>query len=132
MAKQYFEDTQTAEVVLRSYNLPLKGQLLLACGKCQRKLQQGENHKLSSLKKLLKRQAKQDPVSLRLHVLKVPCLKLCPKNGVTVCTPAQVARHACSIVRSVDDVTALYEQCKTEQGLTQLSHPEQSQAGLLA
>jgi len=94
---------------LRSYPLPLRGDLLLACGKCQRKLKHGEDPEgLSSLKKLLKKQGKQDGV--RLHVLKVPCLKMCPKGGVTVCTPAQVARHECSIVRDADEVADLYSQ----------------------
>ena len=98
---------------LRSYDLPLNGQLLLACGKCQRKLKHGDNPAhLASLKKLLKLQRKHD--DLRLRVLKAPCLKMCPKGGVTVCTPAQVARHECSILRTAEDVAILYEQCRAE------------------
>jgi hypothetical protein len=93
---------------LRSYPLPLRGDLLLVCGKCQRKLKKGDDPDgLSSLKKLLKKQG-----GLRPHVLKVPCLKMCPKGGVTVCTPDQVARHECSIIRDAEDVAGLFVQMK--------------------
>jgi hypothetical protein len=37
----------------------------------------------------------------------VPCLKMCPKGGVTVCTQAQLALGECSIVRTKEDVEAL-------------------------
>ena len=107
MAKPHLDE------VLRSYNLPLRGEILLVCGKCQRKLKHGyDPANLGSLKKLLKKQGKQD--DFRIRLLKVPCLKMCPKGGVTVCTPSQVARHECSIIRSTDDVTALYKQCRAD------------------
>ena len=108
---------------LRSYELPLRGELLLVCGKCQRKLKHGHDPaKLASLKKLLKKQRDDDNFSIRL--LKVPCLKMCPKGGVTVCTPAQLARHQCSIVRSGEDVALLYEQCRAESLAEESGEPE--------
>ncbi len=113
--KSLLEVGRAVEGELRSYELPLKGQLLLACGKCQRKLKHGDDPAgLSSLKKLLKRASKAEVDGMRLHVLKVPCLKMCPKGGVTVCTAAQVARHECAILRSAEDAADLYAQCKAE------------------
>jgi hypothetical protein len=99
---------------MRSYPGPWKGQFLLACGKCQRKLRKSQADDFISLKKLLTRERKKHPAGLRLRVLNVPCLKMCPKDAVTVCTPAQVARHECSIVSIPRDVPALYQQCKLE------------------
>ncbi len=99
---------------LRSYELPLKGQLLLACGKCQRKLKKGDDPEgLASFKKLVKKTAKQSPTAPRIHILRVPCLDMCPKGGLTVCTPAQVAHHECSILRTQDDITTLVESLST-------------------
>ena len=99
---------------LRSYELPLKGQLLLACGKCQRKLKKGDDPEgLASFKKLLKKAAKQSPTAPRIHILRVPCLDMCPKAGIAVCTPAQVARHECSILRTKDDINVLVDAFST-------------------
>ena len=108
---------------LRSYDLPLRDNLLLACGKCQRKLKHGhDGGDLASLKKLLKQQGKHD--GFRLRVLKVPCLKMCPKGGITVCTPAQVARHECSILRTAEDVAILHEQCRADSLAKESGEPE--------
>ncbi len=116
MSKKHPQEvSQATGRELRSYKLPSKGQVLLACGKCQRKLKDGHDPDgLSSLKKLLKRSGKLDVDGTRLQVLKVPCLKMCPKGGVTVCTAGQVKRHECSILRSAEDTAALYAQCKAE------------------
>ena len=115
MAKKHLAPVLSAEPLLRSYDLPLKGQLLLACGKCQRKLKKGDDPEgLGSLRKLLKQQAKADPLAIRLRILRVPCLKMCPKGGVTVMTAGQVERHECSIVRTAEDVADLYAASKAE------------------
>lgn len=96
---------------VRSYPAPWKGELLLACRKCQKKLKhEGEKNGISKLSKALKKRARHDENAPRLHVLDVPCLKMCPEGGITVCTRRQLARGECSIVRSLDDVDALYQQ----------------------
>jgi hypothetical protein len=85
---------------LRSYRAPWKGQLVLVCRKCQRKLK-----KSSGIAKVAKGLKKQE--GPKLHIIQVPCLKMCPKGGVTVCTQGQLARGECSIVRSKEDLEAL-------------------------
>jgi hypothetical protein len=90
---------------IRSYRAPWKGQLLLICRKCQRKLKHsGKKKGLAKLGKTLKKDGPQ------LHVIEVSCLQLCPKGGVTVCTQQQLARGECSIVRTGADVDSLLEQ----------------------
>jgi predicted metal-binding protein len=93
---------------VRSYPAPWKGQLLLVCRKCQRKLKHsGKKNGLAKLAKGLKKRARHDEDGPKLHVIQVPCLKMCPKGGVTVCTQGQLARGECSIVRTAKDVEAL-------------------------
>jgi predicted metal-binding protein len=95
---------------VRTYQAPWKGELLLVCRKCQKKLKRGGKSSISKLSKVLKRRARHDENASRWHVLEVPCLKMCPEGGITVCTQRQIGRGECSIVRSSDDVDALYEQ----------------------
>jgi hypothetical protein len=95
---------------LRSYPAPWKGELLLVCRKCQKRLKHdGEKSGISKLSKTLKKRARQDENAPRLHVLEVPCLKMCPEGGITVCTQRQLGRGECSIVRSRNDIDALYQ-----------------------
>ena len=96
---------------VRSYQAPWKGELLLVCRKCQKKLKHdGKKNGISKLSKALKRRARHDENAPRLHVLEVPCLKMCPEGGITICTQRQLGRGECSIVRSKADVDALYRQ----------------------
>jgi predicted metal-binding protein len=99
------------ELVMRSYRAPWKGKLILVCKKCQRKLKHaGKKTGVAKLSKALKKRAKRDPDGLKLHVIEVPCLKLCPKGGVTVCTQRQLGRGECSIIRTGADLDALVEE----------------------
>jgi hypothetical protein len=99
------------EEAMRSYPAPWKGELLLVCRKCQKKLKHdGQRNGISKLSKALKKRARHDEHAPALHVLQVPCMKMCPKGGVTVCTQRQLGRGECSIVRSQADVDALYQQ----------------------
>jgi predicted metal-binding protein len=99
---------------LRIYREPWKGQLVLACGKCQKKLKKnGGKQGVASLKKSLKQRSHTDP-ALRLRVATISCLKLCPKGGVTVCTQGQVGRGECSIVYTQEDVDKLYATIQSE------------------
>ncbi len=101
---------------LRSYLLPKRGTLLLTCGKCQRRLKHdGDPHNIVPLKKTLKQMRRQSQADIRLNVLKVPCLRLCPRDGITICTPAQVVRGECSIVRSPDDLRLIIDACAEQQ-----------------
>ena len=102
-------------VRLKSYKGPWKGQLLLACGKCQRKLKgDDDEHGLGKLKKALKQRAKKDATGLQFMVVRTQCLKVCPKRGVAVCTQAQTGLGQCSIVRTGADLDLLYAECKAD------------------
>lgn len=91
---------------LKSYPTTWEGQLVLACRKCQKKLKQDEQlHSLSKLKKTIKRHNKEHPERL-LHVINVPCMDLCPKDGVTVCCPGRDAGQL-SILRSPEGIRLL-------------------------
>ena len=106
-------ETLTRKRPLKNYPAPWKGQILLACSKCQKKLRrQTSGEGLARLAKMLKRRTRQDQDRFRLKVIKTPCLKLCPKGGVTVCTQAQLGRGECTILRSSEDVELLYHDCK--------------------
>jgi hypothetical protein len=100
---------------VRGYRAPWKGQLVLACRKCQKKLKRsGKKNWLAKLTKTLRKRARQNGDELRLHIIDVSCLKLCPKDGITLCTQAQIARQECSIVRTKADVDSLLDQFKVQ------------------
>ncbi len=98
---------------LRSYPARWKGIPLLVCNKCQRKLKGSGGH-LLELKKVLKKLAKDDPEQTKLHILSVPCMKICPKGGITVCTQEQFSQTppAITVLYTEGDVAGLYQQCK--------------------
>jgi hypothetical protein len=97
---------------LRSYRGPWKGQLVLVCRKCQKKIKHsGTKNKLVKLSKTLKKQARRQESGVEIDTVGVSCLGMCPKGGVTVCTGQLLARHECLILRSQGDVDALIEQC---------------------
>jgi predicted metal-binding protein len=105
------------EQLLRSYQGAWKGELVLICSKCQKKVKhKGGNKKLAKLGKTLRKRASRH-AGLEIAPREVACLKMCPKDGVTVCTSTQAARHECSIVRSVSDLDSLLDRCASEQGL---------------
>jgi hypothetical protein len=97
---------------LRSYRGPWKGQLVLVCRKCQKKIKHtSPKNKLAKLSKTLKKRARQQESDAEISTVGVPCLGMCPKGGITVSTGQLLARHECLILRSLDDVDALIEQC---------------------
>jgi hypothetical protein len=96
--------------LLRTYRAPWKGQIVLVCRKCQKKLHGGKKNRIARLGKELKKQALQEEDGPRLRVIQVSCLKVCPKGGVTVCTQSQLARNECCIVRTPADLDALIGQ----------------------
>jgi predicted metal-binding protein len=102
-----------SQALVRTYPAPWKGQLVMVCRKCQDKLNHGgKKNGLTKLKKALKKRARLDEDGLRLYVVDVSCLKMCPKGGVTVCTQQQLEDEECSIMRTRADVNALLLQCK--------------------
>jgi predicted metal-binding protein len=105
--------TMQNQSALRTYRAPWRGQLVLVCRKCQKKLKHsGKKNGLAKLNKTLKKRARKDEDGPALHVVDVSCLKLCPKGGVTVCTERQLGRRQCSILYTNTDVDALLEQSK--------------------
>ena len=60
---------------------------------------------LAKLKKTVKRYNQENPDRL-VHVINVPCMDLCPKNGVTVCCPGRDPSRL-SILRSDGDLDLL-------------------------
>ena len=100
------------KLTLRSYRGPWKGQLVLVCRKCEKKIKHsGTKNKLVKLSKTLKKQARRQESGVEIATVGVSCLGMCPKGGITVCTGQLLARHECLILRSQDDVDALIEQC---------------------
>ena len=70
--------------MLRLYRPPRTGALLLACGKCQRKLlEDGRGQQLQILTGAMDSCAAQTTTPLR--VLEAGCMKECPKDGITLC-----------------------------------------------
>jgi hypothetical protein len=109
---------------MQSYPIPWKGQLVLACGKCQKKLKRNKTKDGSAkLSKALKKRGQRDEDGLKLRVIEVGCLKMCPKGGITVCTQGQLGRNECSIVRTQADLDSLYEQCKHQHSITLRASP---------
>jgi predicted metal-binding protein len=104
------EIIETVEkVMLKSYPATWDGTLLLVCRKCQKKIKHGNGPKaLSSLKKASKKRR------LSLHVLSVPCMDLCPKNGVTVCVPG-VSDERLFILRGASDLDEVARQMEIGQ-----------------
>jgi hypothetical protein len=101
---------------LRSYRGPWKGQLLLVCRKCQKKIKHsGTKNNLVKLSKTLKKRARRLASGAEIDIVSVSCLGMCPKGGITVCTGQLLARHECLILRSQDDVDVLIKQCAAEQ-----------------
>jgi hypothetical protein len=100
---------------IRAYPAPWKGQLVMVCRKCQGKLKHGgKKNGLAKLNKVLKKRGRRDEDGPRLHVVDVSCLKMCPKDGVTVCTEHQLEDGECSIMRTKADVDALILQCRED------------------
>jgi predicted metal-binding protein len=90
---------------LKSYASPWNGRLILACKKCQKKLKSNSEHKdLAKLKKAIDKN-KTRPTQ-EIHVLNVPCMKICPKDGVAIVSPDR-SGDKLYILRCKDDIDGL-------------------------
>ena len=93
--------------ILKLYPAPWDGQLLLACRKCQKKLKREKRLlKLTKIKKAVKDLNRRRPAE-KMHALNIPCMGLCPKNGVTVCVPSRGCGHL-FILQSESDLERLH------------------------
>jgi hypothetical protein len=103
------DNDASPELTLKTYTGPWvkKGPLLFACRKCMRKLRHEKHQPLAGFKKLLKKRGKKLGFPQKLRVIDTPCLSVCPRGGVTICTQAQMGRGECSILRQPGDVDLL-------------------------
>lgn len=90
----------------KTYPAPWPPRILLACRKCQKKLKGNKDlEALARLKKTIKRHNRKHP-DRAIHLVPISCTGLCPKDGVTVCDPAQGPARL-FILRSKDDIERL-------------------------
>ena len=104
------EIKQPAEVIqLRNYAAPWKGELLLVCTKCTKKLKKRDSP-FANVRKWFKKRAKHADDGVTVRVIGVNCVKMCPKGGITVATQQQLGHSPAqvSIIRSEADLEALY------------------------
>jgi hypothetical protein len=103
MAEETVDVATRPEAGLRNYRAPWKGQIVLVCRKCQKKLKHGGKKKgIAKLGKELRKRTRHNEEALQLRVIEVSCLKLCPQQ--------QLGRNQCCIVRTPEDIDALLGQ----------------------
>lgn len=102
----------------KTYAAPWDGQVILACRKCQKKLK--GHHGLRALAKLKAavREQNRKHRERALRVINVPCMDLCPKDGVTVRNPTETPLRL-SILRRKADIERMF--CKPSARKTDLS-----------
>ena len=94
---------------LRVYPAPWKGEVLFACRKCQGKMKPSGSPALAKVKKWFKRRAKKDKAA-PVRVIQLPCVDLCPKDGVTIFSRRHLASEPAGlcIARTEADLERLY------------------------
>jgi Fe-S-cluster-containing hydrogenase component 2 len=96
----------SANPALHTYSPPWKGELVLACRKCQRRIRkQHGRHPLARIRRWFRKRGKRDPLGSAVHVIDIPCVKLCPRNAVTIITQRQAG---VAVARSEADLERLY------------------------
>ncbi len=102
---------KTEKQQLRSYPAPWKGELVLVCTKCMKK-QKKQESPFANIRKWLKERVKAAENGPKLRVISVKCVKMCPKDGITIATQQQLGRRPAdvSIIRSEADLELLYAQ----------------------
>jgi hypothetical protein len=96
---------------LRLYSPPWTGETVFACRKCQRKIKEGNGSKaLAKIKKWFRKRSAKSPERPAVSVIVVPCLDVCPKDGITIFSARQLARKPArlNIVRSEADLERFY------------------------
>lgn len=112
MPKEQKDPDTTTELFpqLRSYPAPWKGELLLYCTKCSRKWKKSGKKGFVDVRKGLKKRSKASEEGPKLRMIGVGCVKMCPKNAVTVTTREQLGSTPAtvSIIHNEADLDALY------------------------
>ena len=96
---------------LRTYPVTWKGEAVFACLNCQRKLKRGKGPKaLRKVGKWFRKRIARSTERPSVSVLGMSCVDVCPKNGVTILSPRQLARQpaALNILRSEADLEKFY------------------------
>ncbi len=96
---------------LRLYSPPWTGETVFACRKCQRKIKNGKASKaLARIKKWFRKRSAKSPERPAVTVIFVPCLDVCPKDGITIFSARQLARKPAglNIIRSEPDLERFY------------------------
>jgi hypothetical protein len=85
----------------------LDGTLLLAYRKCQKKLKREKRLiERTKIKKAVRNFNRRQSAE-KMHVLNIPCMGLCPQNGVTVFVPSRESGHLV-ILHSEGDLERLH------------------------
>jgi hypothetical protein len=102
-------DTSDCGEALRMYRAPWKGEVLFVCKKCQRKMSRDAMPALAKVKKWFKKRAKKSK-DAPMHVIQIPCVDLCPKDGVTIFSRRQLMQEPSGvcIARTEADLEKLY------------------------
>jgi ABC-type arginine transport system ATPase subunit len=80
--------------VARSYPAPWKGEIILACKRCQKRLRKSRpSARFARLRKWVHAKVRKDKLSAPVHLVEIPCQKICPKNGIVVCNRAQLSEQ---------------------------------------
>ncbi len=97
---------------MTTYPTPWDTNLILACRRCQKRLRKTDNPPaFAKLKKWLKARARHEGAKKNpLHLIEIPCQKICPKAGVVVFSQPQLATHPASfsIIRNEAQMESFY------------------------
>jgi hypothetical protein len=100
----------------KTHPTPWDTNLILACRRCQKRLRKSEHPPtFAKLKKWLKARARrEDSRKNPLHLIEIPCQKICPKAGVLVISQPQLATHPAgfSIIRNEAQMESFYHHAK--------------------
>jgi hypothetical protein len=76
---------------LRSYVAPWKGEIVLVCKRCQKRLRKSHRPPpFKRVKKWLRAKLREDTPETKFHIIEIPCQKICPKNGIVICGGSQL------------------------------------------
>jgi hypothetical protein len=100
----------------KSHPPPWDTNLILACRRCQKRLRKTEHPpRFAKLKKWLKSRARREGLKKSpLHLIEIPCQKICPKAGLVLLTQSQLATHPTTffIIQTKEQMETLYRNTK--------------------
>ena len=80
---------------------------ILVCGKCLKRHPDGKALR-QGLKAEVKARAKASMTGRKARIVKVACVKLCPKHAVVVASGATLSTGDVMLVRGVDDIAEAF------------------------